>query len=77
MTDDEFLDRLIAASAAAIRGEKTGILYDRSRLRSIQIDLSVMNNGGIVEGEVYLQRRADLRKLLQPGPAVPAEGVSA
>jgi hypothetical protein len=69
VSDDELIQRLVDSAAAAIRNERPSIVYDRQRLRGITVELTVSNAGGMVEGEVYLQRTANLRKLTAPGPA--------
>jgi hypothetical protein len=70
--DSELFERLVACAEAAIRNEAPGILYDRSRLRGIHVELEIRNNGGIIGGDCYVQRAANLSRLLRPAPA-PAE----
>jgi hypothetical protein len=62
--EDALMAKLEAAAIAAIRNERPGIIYDRSRLRGIQVDLTVANNGSVVEGEVYINRRANVGRVL-------------
>ena len=71
MTDDELIDALVRSAEAAIRNEKPGLVYDRARLRGIHVELNVFNGGGKVTGECYVNRTANLSKLLRQGPPAP------
>ena len=72
MTDDELIEALVRSAEAAIRNERPGLCYDRARLKGITVELSVTNNGGRIHGQCYVQRAANLHRLLEQGPAVPA-----
>jgi hypothetical protein len=70
VTDDELIAKLIAAATAAIENERPGIAYDPGRLRSIMIELTIANGGRAVSGDCYIQRHANISRIL--GPAAPA-----
>jgi hypothetical protein len=72
VTDDELIESLVRSAEAAIRNERQGLSYDRARLRGIHVELGIFNGGQQIKGECYVQRLANLRKLLEPGPAVPS-----
>ena len=68
MTDDELMTKLEAATVEAIRRERPGIVYDRARLRGIHVELEIRNNGGVIEGETYVNRTANVRNILGSMP---------
>jgi hypothetical protein len=72
VSDDELIEQLVQAAERAIRNERPGIAYDRSRLRSIQVDLTIANNGGVIKGECYIQRTANIGRILGRDVPVPA-----
>jgi hypothetical protein len=73
MTDDELMARLEAATVEALRSEGPAILHNRPRLKGIHVELEGRNGGGIVEAEVYIQRTANVARILGPMPPAPAE----
>ena len=50
LTDEQLIDNLVHAAKAAIMNERLGLIYDRSRLKGITLDLTVANNGAVVTG---------------------------
>jgi hypothetical protein len=71
LSDDELIAKLVESAKAAILNERPGLTYDRARLKGVTVELTVANNGNVVNGQVYLQRSVNLTKLLKQGPPVP------
>jgi hypothetical protein len=69
---DGLVRRPIEAVASAIANECPGIVYDRSRLRGITVELTVANGGAAIAGELYIQRTARVRHIAGPMPPPPA-----
>jgi hypothetical protein len=64
MSDDELIAKLVESAEAAIRNERPGLTYDRARLKGITVELTVFNSGAIINGKCYVQRSANLRRIL-------------
>ena len=78
MTDDELMARLEAAAVEAIRNERPGLCYDRSRLKGITLELEVRNNGSVISGEAFVNRTANIARILDLNsrPRRTGEGVA-
>ena len=53
----DLIARLTDAAAEAIANERQSLGYDVNRLKDITIELTVANNGAIVEGTCYVERK--------------------
>jgi len=53
----DLIARLTDAAAEAIANERQSLGYDVNRLKDITIELTVANNGAIVEGTYYVERK--------------------
>lgn len=54
MTD--LIERLTEAAAEAIRDERQGLSYEPHRLRGVTLELTIANNGAVVEGLCWVER---------------------
>ncbi len=58
----DLVTRLTEAAAAAIANERQGLEYDQYRIKGIHIELEVANNGRVIEGTCYVERRVKPRR---------------
>jgi hypothetical protein len=56
MAETTLTDRLIEAAETAIRNEARTFEYEPGRVKGLTLDLAVSHNGGIVAGDLYIQR---------------------
>jgi hypothetical protein len=63
MSNEDLIARLTDAAAAALEDLAPVLEHERSKLRSVMLELSVANNGGVVECNAWIERRANVKRL--------------
>ena len=58
----DLVTRLTEAAAAAIANERPSLEHDANRLRGVTLELTVANNGAVIEGTCYVERKVKLGK---------------
>jgi len=52
----DLTERLQAAAGAAIADERPTLAHDPARLRGITVELTIANNGDVIEGRCWVER---------------------
>ena len=52
----DLTQRLQDAAAAAIADERPTLAHDPARLRGITVELTIANNGAVIEGRCWVER---------------------
>ena len=60
MTD--LVERLTAAAVEAIANERPALEHEPARLRGLTIELEVLNNGAVIEGRAWIERKLKPRR---------------
>ncbi len=58
----DLVTRLTEAAAEAIANERPSLEYDQNRVRGIHVELTIANNGAVIEGTCYVERKVKLGK---------------
>ncbi len=58
----ELTERLAEAAVAAIRNERPSLEHDANRLRGLVIELTVANNGAVIDGRAWIERKLKPRR---------------
>jgi hypothetical protein len=56
MMPESLTDKLVQAAETAIRNEAKAFSYEPGRVKGLTLDLAVSHNGGVVAGDLYIQR---------------------
>ena len=59
----DLTDRLTAAAAAALEDIAPVLEHERQKLRGVTLELTVANNGGVIEANAWIERKANVRRL--------------
>jgi len=65
----DLIERLTEAATAAILNEEQSLSYDVNRLKGIMIELTVANNGAVIEGRAWIERKTKAIRADRPMPA--------
>ena len=52
----DLTERLQDAASAAIADERPSLAHDPARLRGITVELTIANNGAVIEGRCWVER---------------------
>ena len=58
----DLVARLQAAAAEAIKAEARALEYEPHRLRGITVELEVANNGAVIDGRCWVERKLKPRR---------------
>ncbi len=58
----DLVARLTEAAAEAIANERPSLEYDANRLRGLVIELTVANNGAVIDGRAWIERKLKPRR---------------
>ena len=58
----DLVERLTAAAVEAIKAEARALEYEPHRLRGITVELEVANNGAVIDGRCWVERRVAARR---------------
>ena len=59
----DLVSRLTDAAAEAIANERQVLEYDQHRVKGIHIELEVANNGAVIDGRAWIERRVTARRV--------------
>jgi len=70
----DLTERLQAAAAAAIADERPTLAHDPARLRGITVELTIANNGAVIEGRCWVERATRPIRGDRPTPTAAGTG---
>jgi RNA 3'-terminal phosphate cyclase len=58
----DLTERLTEAAVEAIRAEAQALAYEPHRLRGITVELEIANNGAVIDGRCWVERKVKARR---------------
>jgi len=58
----DLVEALTAAAVEAIANERPALEYEPNRLRGVTIELEVANNGAVIDGRAWIERKLTPRR---------------